>query len=573
MNKLKVHELRQEVKNRNIPLPSGYVKKTELVRLLASTEDTVTRKALVVGKNAPGVMRFEMCLVGKDVDWFKLTVEKVYRNTFSALFIMDISMMVTVGGEVNPRTFSAILNSLTENHKIYLKRETSVESGKIINTLRAKGYRVKVSALQTFNEWTLAPPSKMTKTRKTKKESQHLQRRERSYTTLSSLPENSGNFSITVGQFREEIQNSKTIESFLNSQMDMLQYKKETYEKLLTDIKKETTLLEQKIKMLSNAGVYSSRIEEICPMYVFYVGFQMDIKQLIEQCDQRLKDLSFKSVKVGLDKAVNDPELGLASLVGRTDVKNQIVAVLYSFAKSFRSFVNSFHNMVIMGPSGVGKTALAKVIAFVFSQAGMLITDNVRIVSRADVVGQYIGQTAPLMRSHLMRGLDGVLFVDEAYQLASQSDKDYGSEAITELVNFTDKYIGLGVIIVAGYEQAMVERFFPTNEGLMRRFPYRYTLSEYSPQHLTDILISVMEKCSGVRVEQDVANLLFTVVDKYNTEGVLDRQAGDMLNLGACIVRAVNSSYGVAVGDGVIMNGVQEFLDMKATASLRGEKQ
>ena len=192
-------------------------------------------------------------------------------------------------------------------------------------------------------------------------------------------------------------------------------------------------------------------------------------------------------------------------------------------------------------------------------------------------MGQYIGHTAPRTRSILLETLEGVLFIDEAYQLTPGNPmdftKDFGSEAITEIVNFLDKYVGMSTVILAGYENLMREKFFPSNEGLWRRFPIRVHLGNYSVCELVDILVHFIENKSDITVDADLGNWLFSVVSYLSeefTDKAFPNQAGDMLNLGSSIVASVNSSYAITWEPNDIQHnipiltcGLNEYLQLK----------
>lgn len=224
-------------------------------------------------------------------------------------------------------------------------------------------------------------------------------------------------------------------------------------------------------------------------------------------------------------------------------------------------------------------TRLAQVIGYAFSKAGILATDNVKIVTRTELIGQYIGQTAPQTRSVLLETLEGVLFIDEAYQLTQCPEdkvgsKDFGSESVTEIVNFLDKYIGMSIVIVAGYEGVMTRCFMTFNEGLPRRFPYRYILSPYPDEELTDILISNLKrKIPGdVKIDDATSNFLYSMVVKIRTElpDAFKNQAGDMLNLSAYLNKAITSSFKIKWKNGdlannipILLSGFDDFLGTK----------
>lgn len=217
-------------------------------------------------------------------------------------------------------------------------------------------------------------------------------------------------------------------------------------------------------------------------------------------------------------------------------------------------------------------THIAKVISYVYNTVGILSTGDVKIVSRYDLVGSYVGQTSPKTQSLLFQTLEGVLFIDEAYQLAPEkTDNDYGGEAITEIVNFTDKYMGMSIVIVAGYKDLMLQRFFKSNEGLLRRFPIVVTLDDYTPEELCDILLSMLHK-KRVFIPHSLKNYIYTLI--HNTllvhPQLFSNQGGDMLNLASFIEKSILSSYKVKWINGdlennrfIIKEGFSRFLEIK----------
>jgi hypothetical protein len=217
-------------------------------------------------------------------------------------------------------------------------------------------------------------------------------------------------------------------------------------------------------------------------------------------------------------------------------------------------------------------THIAKVISHVYSTCGILSTGDVKIVSRYDLIGSYVGQTTPKTQSLLFQTLEGVLFIDEAYQLASEKgDNDYGSEAITEIVNFTDKYMGMSIVIVAGYKDLMFQRFFKSNEGLMRRFPMMILLNDYTTEELCDILLGMLEK-KRVFIPHSLKNYVFTLLHTIRSSepSIFSHQAGDMVNLASSIEKSILSSYRVKWINGdlennrfIIKEGFSRFLENK----------
>jgi SpoVK/Ycf46/Vps4 family AAA+-type ATPase len=236
--------------------------------------------------------------------------------------------------------------------------------------------------------------------------------------------------------------------------------------------------------------------------------------------------------------------------------------------------------MAIMGPSGIGKTAISKVISFVFSKIGILAKGKIKIISpRGDLIAQYVGQTAYRTKAILMDSLESILFIDEVYELArSSSPSDYGPEAITEIVNFLDKYIGLNIVIVAGYEDKTKSGFFDSNEGLIRRFPHQYVLSPYSETELTCILLADLKQRlpPNIQIDSKTEDIIYSLVLKLKEDAakigidVYSKQAGDMLNLSTSLNKAILGAYTIKWTNEytdrnihILMSGFEEFFDSK----------
>jgi len=385
--------------------------------------------------------------------------------------------------------------------------------------------------------------------------------------------------SITLEELVKEIENPSFIRDYTNSIKDLMKAKTNIYLEKKKQIEKEYGITATKIEKLKSTGTSEKTIERLYPDFDDLKCFAVELGEIVDLVRTKARDINDEVTKKNLLDAVTDPEEGLASIVGRDTLKNQLAAQIYSFSKGYNAFIGSFNNIAIYGASGSGKSKLAIVIGFVFSKIGVLAKGSVKIVSRTDLVAQYIGQTGPRTRSVLMDTLEGVLFIDEAYQLAEsaqarQGSRDFGMEAVTELVNFLDKYIGLNVVIVAGYEHLMKANFMTANEGLPRRFPYCYKLPSYTIGELTDILLHNLRRKvpENIKIDGETSNYIFSVVDKlfHEKPQVFVNQAGDMLNLSASINKAIGSSFKIKWENGelgnntpIILAGVEDFLDVK----------
>src|SRR5215510_1202840 len=144
-------------------------------------------------------------------------------------------------------------------------------------------------------------------------------------------------------------------------------------------------------------------------------------------------------------------------------------------------------HMCFTGPPGTGKTTVALRMADLLRRLGYLEQGQLIHVMRDDLVGEYIGQTAPKTKRTLDRAMGGVLFIDEAYYLYRDSDsKDYGQEAIEILVQVMENDRDKLVVILAGYKDRM-DDFFGSNPGMGSRIAHHLDFAAYEVGELTDI--------------------------------------------------------------------------------------
>jgi SpoVK/Ycf46/Vps4 family AAA+-type ATPase len=143
---------------------------------------------------------------------------------------------------------------------------------------------------------------------------------------------------------------------------------------------------------------------------------------------------------------------------------------------------------VFIGNPGTGKTTVAGMMGKLYKKMGLLSKGHVCEVDRVDLVGEYIGQTAPKVKDVIERARGGVLFIDEAYALARSNDdsKDFGREVIEILVKELSNGPGDLAVIVAGYPKEM-KHFLDSNPGLKSRFKLHFEFRDYLPQELSQI--------------------------------------------------------------------------------------
>jgi DNA replication protein DnaC len=299
-----------------------------------------------------------------------------------------------------------------------------------------------------------------------------------------------------------------------------------------------------------------------------------EIDILIQEIKTREDTLTIEEVRKGLYDAINDKKFGIEAMIGRDDIKDFLSLQLYTFAQNPRIFFSKFQNVAIYGSAGVGKSFLAQVIGHVYANSGILVRNHVHIVTKQAMTTAYVDESGKKTRKLLLANLESVVFIDEAYDMTPPTSLlgkgvDHGHEAIAELVNFIDKMKGLSIIIVAGYEDEMEERFMKANEGLPRRFPYKLLLKHYDPKALTNILIRfLLEANPGLKFTNEQGNYLYTIIEYINENRpeTFQNQAGDMDNLSGFISRSIYGTPGITWAkdyEQIIMSGTNSFLSLK----------
>ena len=185
----------------------------------------------------------------------------------------------------------------------------------------------------------------------------------------------------------------------------------------------------------------------------------------------------------------------LDNLIGLTDIKERVRdhAQYIQFLKlrkekGFDENEDINCHSVFVGNPGTGKTTVAKMMGQLYKKMGLLSKGHVHEVDRVDLVGEYIGQTAPKVKEAIEKARGGVLFIDEAYSLARSNDdsKDFGREVVEILVKEMSNGKGDMAVIVAGYPKEM-NHFLDSNPGLKSRFKKVFEFTDYLPQELIKI--------------------------------------------------------------------------------------
>jgi SpoVK/Ycf46/Vps4 family AAA+-type ATPase len=201
----------------------------------------------------------------------------------------------------------------------------------------------------------------------------------------------------------------------------------------------------------------------------------------------------------------------LQSLVGLNRVKEDVQSlrnlIQIQTLRAQQGLPNtqvSYH-CVFTGNPGTGKTTVARIIASIYKEMGLLKKGHLVETDRSGLVGEYVGQTAPKTNAKIDEALDGVLFIDEAYSLVG-GENDYGAEAIATLLKRMEDNRDRLVVILAGYTDEIKE-FIDSNPGLQSRFNRYIHFNDYSTAELLDIFKLNLKK-SRYKIKRDAFELL-----------------------------------------------------------------
>ena len=253
----------------------------------------------------------------------------------------------------------------------------------------------------------------------------------------------------------------------------------------------------------------------------------------------------------------------LDSLVGLDDVKKDIKNLMNLVKVRRLRKENglpippmSLH-MVFMGNPGTGKTTVARIISGLYAAIGVLEKGQLIEVDRSGLVAGYVGQTALKTQEVIKSALGGVLFIDEAYSLASGGENDFGREAIETILKAMEDHRDELIVVVAGYDGPM-EKFINSNPGLQSRFNKYFYFPDYNGEQLLYIFKGQCKKNGYTLTEEAEAEAKATFEELYENRGENFGNGRDVRNVFEDTV--VRQSNRVAALDAPTKDDLMQFL-------------
>ena len=252
-------------------------------------------------------------------------------------------------------------------------------------------------------------------------------------------------------------------------------------------------------KLLEMSDMELLNIRNIGRKNVAEIRTQLIEKNYISSCEdeffENMEILEFHPIPEDIFDDIVDKRNymdELQALVGIKAAKDQVKKIL-AFAKMRKAMEEKGEqlepitlNMEFVGNPGTAKTTVARIVAGVLKEIGIITSGEFIEVGRADLVAQYVGQTAPMVKSVFNRAKGGVLFIDEAYSLLDKGNGRFGDEALNMIVQEMENNRKDTIVIFAGYPDEMDE-FFLRNPGLRSRVPFRVRFDDYTTDELSDI--------------------------------------------------------------------------------------
>lgn len=288
----------------------------------------------------------------------------------------------------------------------------------------------------------------------------------------------------------------------------------DVYQEVLNKLKENNEVTEDfEVKLLDYIGVtypnttlsYPEYRDKLCKDILFSKQDKIEEKDIPKYEKEKTMDEIFAELNelVGLEKV----KQVLKDLVSLIELKNK--------AKDDLKIKDTNLHMVFLGNPGTGKTTVARIIAQILYNLKYIKQNKLIEVSSKDLVAEYVGQTAPKTMAVIEKAMGGVLFIDEAYSLASGAGQgsSYNEEAIATLIQAMENYRDNLVVIFAGYTKEM-QAFLNANSGIVSRIGYTLEFEDYKEDELLQIFINMMKK-SGFELTEEASDETLKIIREY----------------------------------------------------------
>lgn len=260
----------------------------------------------------------------------------------------------------------------------------------------------------------------------------------------------------------------------------------------------------------------------------------------------------------------DNPEQDLQNLIGLSAVKKRILEIQAVLAYDQEMGIQNekqSYNMMFFGAPGTGKTTVARIVAGILYDLGVVRTNRFLEVNATDLMGEYLGQTPLIVNEAFRVAAGGVLFIDEAYafvkSVGSSSNSSFGDEAVITLLSQIEQNMDGTVVIFAGYKKEMTE-FLSMNPGLRSRVPYIIDFPDYTTAEMLEILsIELMKYKHDIApaAEEKLAIIIQAVKDRsdFFENGRYARNLAQALHS----AHAMNVYMGAVSGQNIELADVQ----------------
>jgi len=240
-----------------------------------------------------------------------------------------------------------------------------------------------------------------------------------------------------------------------------------------------------------------------------------DLIKLGKQYDTIYKNMKNKfNINIKILSDLVEPLEKLDKMIAMDNIKHAIFNKIILYLQELDNKNKDFLHTVICGGPGMGKTDVAKIIGEIYSKLGFLSKGKFIEAKITDLKGSYIGQSEQKTQKFLDDAIGNVLFVDEAYSLGSDDKIDSYSQSIIDIINpFMDKNKEDFVLIIAGYKDELIRRFFKGNQGLRSRFGLWLDIDDYKPIDIRQIFIKKIHDY-GWSLKEDEISVDFFIKHK-----------------------------------------------------------